>query len=175
MGGGAFAQAFAPGEPTLHTPRMSPDEYERVKKVYSEKMQTCLPDIKVTVLTEAPEKTDYGDIDIFIATEQHVDWADLATQLGAAGVICHSSKKATMAVPKDASEKLGSAVVYKHHHGISKRDCTSGTSSEEYAQVDIEIVSPDLLDWHTFYSSYGDMAGLIGHIVTQLGFTGKSA
>ncbi len=171
MGGGAFLQAYAQGEPTLHTPRMSPEDYQRLKAKYLEKLQVLFPGSKVAALTEAPEKTDYGDIDIFIATERTVDLAELASAIGAAGVICRSGKTATLGVHKDGTEKEGPAVVYKVKNGqISSSEITT----EEYAQIDIGILSPEMLEWHTFYSSYGDMIGLLGHIVTQLGFTGKS-
>ena len=176
MGGGAFAQAVAQGEPTLHTSRISTDDYIRIKNATISKLQAYFPTGKVVCLTEAPEKADYGDIDIFVALAQQVNFIDVANHLGATGVICHSSGKVqscALGVRKDGMASTHSAVVYKHAHesSIRKGQPSTTVTTEEYAQIDVEIIPPELLEWHTFYSSYGDMVGLLGHIVTNLGFT----
>jgi hypothetical protein len=66
-------------------------------------------------------------------------------------------------------------MVYSHvsdnNNNSRKAEASTTVTDEEYAQIDIEKVKPELLEWHTFYSSYGDMLGLLGHIVTHLGFT----
>ncbi|KAK3707659.1 hypothetical protein LTR37_012007 [Vermiconidia calcicola] len=177
MGGGAFMQASAQGEPTLNTPRMSPGEYRTLKQHYLTKLQQYFPTGKVVCLTEAPEKTDYGDIDIFVAVDKRVNFIDVANYLGATGVIYHSSKKAqkcTMAVPKDLVPSSRPVVEYKHidMNNDRKPEVSSApVSREEYAQIDVEIVHPELLEWYTFYSSYGDLVGLLGRIVKNLWFT----
>ena len=175
MGGGTFAQAAAPGEPTLNTPRMSPSEYTTVKTIYLSKLQGYLPHAKVACLTEAPEKAHYGDMDLLIAIDERMNFVDLANRIGAVGIVCQSSgrvQKCSLAVRKDGAGSERSVVVYEHVHVNGGRTETfDNITTEEYAQVDIEIVSPELLEWYTFYSSYGDMAGLLGHIVHNLGFT----
>jgi hypothetical protein len=176
MGGGAFAQASAQGEPTLATPRLQPDQYAKLKAIYLKKLQVYFPGAKIACLTEAPEKVDYGDIDIFVAIETRANWVDMANFLGAAGVICHTSgriQKCTLGVPIDGSAHTRPAVVYKHINDSSSRKLqpSSVVTVDDYAQIDIEVLAPDLLEWHRFYSSYGDMVGLLGHIVQNLGFT----
>ena len=176
MGGGAFAHASAEDELTLNTPRMSPDEYRHLKSIYLKRMQDYFPDGKVACLTEAPEKVDYGDMDIFVAIDERVDFVTMARQLGVAGVICRSSgtvQKCTLGVSKDGSTNSRATVVYDQVHGndAARAQLSTAITAEEYAQIDVEIVPSELLDWHTFYSSYGDMAGLLGHIVHNLGFT----
>ncbi|KAK3702468.1 hypothetical protein LTR37_014830 [Vermiconidia calcicola] len=176
MGGGAFMQASAQGEPTLNTPRMSPGKYGTLKQYYLTKLQQYFPAGKVVCLTEAPEKTDYGDIDIFVAFDGRVNFIDVANYLGATGVIYHSSgkvQKCTIAVPKDLVPSSRPVVVYKHIdiNRDRKPEVSAPISREEYAQIDVEIVHPELLEWYTFYSSYGDLVGLLGRIVKNLGFT----
>jgi hypothetical protein len=52
---------------------MSPDEYATLKASYLAKIQKHLPDASVACLIEAPEKVDYGDMDMLIASEEKVD------------------------------------------------------------------------------------------------------
>ncbi|KAK5137776.1 hypothetical protein LTR08_007348 [Meristemomyces frigidus] len=177
MGGGAFAQASAPGEPTLSTPRMSPEMYSKLKAVYLERLRTFFPPMtQLSSLTEAPEKQSYGDMDLLVALDTRISFIDLANHLGAVGIICHSNQKATLAVPRDGSRNTKPALVYKFIYANNSSTNTAPPSTPplsevEYAQLDIELVSPHLYPWHTFYASYGDLAGLLGHIVHALGFT----
>lgn len=43
MGGTAFTQAAATGQPTLRTPRMSPEDYARLKTKYAEELRQYFP------------------------------------------------------------------------------------------------------------------------------------
>lgn len=175
MGGAAFAVAVAEGEPTLRTPRMSPETYRLLKEILVKKLQAYFPTGKVVPLIEAPEKEDYGDLDIFVALDETPDFLALAAYLGAAGMIYHDPTKATFAVPRDGTASKYPCVLYRDTNTIgnaSKVEPARSSSIDEFAQLDVAIVAPDLLDWYTFYSSYSDMNGLLGHIVTQLGFTG---
>ena len=173
MGGGAFAHAVAPSEPTLNTPRMSPQEYANIKLIYLKRLQDYFSGCRVVCLTEAPEKADYGDMDLFVAFDQIVNFVDMANHLGAVGVICHGSSKFTLGVPKTNVPNSRPVVVYKHVHGNRAQnfDRSTAATDEEYAQIDVDIIPSQLLDWYTFYSAYGDMAGLLGHIVRNFGFT----
>lgn len=74
---------------------------------------------------------------------------------------------------RDVRASATPCVLYKDTHTQKNHSESEKppASTEEFAQVDVAIVSPNLLDWYAFYSSYSDMAGLLGHIVTHLGFT----
>ena len=176
MGGGAFAHAAAQGEPTLTTPRLMLDQYAKLKVIYLKKLRDYFPDTSITCLTEAPEKADYGDMDILIAIDQKVNFIDMGNSVGAAGIICHSgggTQKCTLGVPIDGSAHTRPAVTYKHINEKPGRkiEPSSTTTVDDYAQIDVAVIQPSILDWYTFYSSYGDMAGLLGHIIHYLGFT----
>lgn len=171
MGGGAFAKAAAEGQPTLTTRRMSSSEYRLLKIKTIPRLQDYFSGCAVSSLIEAPEKPDYGDIDFIIATDQLVNNLDLAKRLGARGVICHSSndgkyQSCNLAVPIDGSKSEQPTVWYKTSNKPSAH-----TTKEVFAQIDVAIIPPELFDWHLFYSSYGDMAGLLGKFVHYWGFT----
>lgn len=173
MGGSAFAQASAPGAPTLNTPRMSPEEYERLKCFWTQRLQAYFPDAKIQGLREAPEKESYGDIDMFVVTEQRVDFVAMAQHLGAKGVIIRSGglvQKCSLAVFRDAYLQSITTIVYKLLDAKDPQP-TGTVTTEEYAQIDIEVLEPQLVEWHVFYSSYSDLAGMLGRIVTNLGFS----
>lgn len=176
MGGGAFKHASCPGEPTLTTPRLKPEQYAKLKDIYLKKLRDYFPSATIACLTEAPEKEDYGDMDILVAMDQRANCKAMATFLGAAGIICHSggqTQKCTLGVPIDGSPHTRPVVVYKHIDDKpgQRVQMSATTSVDEYAQIDVAIIRPDVLEWYSFYSSYGDMAGLLGHIVHNLGFT----
>ncbi|KAK4501650.1 hypothetical protein PRZ48_007459 [Zasmidium cellare] len=176
MGGSAFAQAAAPGQPTLHTPRMTPAEYANLKAIYLFRLQKQFPGKTVSVLIEAPEKTSYGDIDLIVEYDEHVDFIDLAGKLGAAGVICSSSGKhqlCSIAVLKDGARCPNETVVYKNvtSNNAKKAQVASSSTVEEYAQIDIQVIGSEDFKWHSFYCSYGDMGGLLGNITRNLGLT----
>lgn len=174
MGGGAFAQAYAKGEPTLKISRLQPEEYQNLKTIYLEKLQAYFPQGTVACLKEAPQKIDYGDIDIFVAIDQRVDFIDLANYLGATGVICYHGAghpRCTIGVTLDGGTYTRPTVLYKSVHEGESGLLSSTVTVDDYAQIDIEIIPPELCEWHSFYSSYSDMAGLLGHVVTNLGFS----
>lgn len=172
MGGGAFLQARADDVETRpNTPRMSPDIYRKLKKATLDTLRKYYPGAEVRALIEAPEKVDYGDLDICIAQEEQIDFTQLANHLGAAGLLIHNAAKATLAIDRDGNCEDCKCVIYRHGYDKSP-DAALPPSTAEYAQLDIEVLSPNILGWHTFYSSYGDLAGLLGRIVNPLGFTG---
>ena len=178
MGGGAFRNAASPGQPTLNTPRMTPAEYQRLKNIYLAKVQAYFADshAKVAILREAPEKVDYGDIDLFVGLDEDVEFLRLANEMGARGLIIHSTgavQNCTVGVPKDESSRERPAVLYQttQSNSSSRSPSPAEVTPEDYAQIDITIIPTDLVDWHTFYSAYGDLNGLLGHIITNLGFT----
>ncbi|KAI6901768.1 hypothetical protein KC318_g8053 [Hortaea werneckii] len=178
MGGSAFALASAEGHPRLQTPRMTPEVYHGLKVIYTNRLRSCFTDCtKIATLTEAPEKSDYGDIDFIISfpkkpASSAPNWSALANGIGAAGFIWHGPKTASFAVPQDGSMHPEPAIRY-HLQSDNPQDLyrSDQTPNTLYAQIDLELVENELFDWHTFYASYGDMSSLLGHIVRNLGFT----
>lgn len=171
MGGGAFLQAAAPGEPTLNISRLSATVYARLKDVYLEKLEKYFATHEVHCPIAAPEKADHGDVDIIASREGTVDFLHLANAVGASAIIQHSLSKCTLGVPKDGSSSSKPAVAYTHCYAHGKDQPSSTTTEEGFAQVDIELVPPHLFEWSAFHASYGDMGSMIGYMVHHLGFT----
>lgn len=178
MGGGAFLNAHACGQPTLNIQRMSREDYSRLKALHKDLLSNIFAVDKVVSLIEAPEKQDYGDIDFLIATEDVPDWKHVANMIGAKGLIDRGGPNAhlcSLAVRLDGTAQASGVVTYVDNTGSHIAGTHVASSSrlteEVYAQVDLQIIPSHLFEWHVFYSSYSDMAGLLGHIVTHLGFT----
>lgn len=169
MGGKAFSQAVAPGKPTLKVVRLSPTVYDALKKRCIKDLKELYPNSRVGALTEAPEKKDYGDIDLYFATAGDHDPLTMAVQLSAAGfIVDKSNSKYSMAVLVNGEPSL-STVRYTH---VDKGGAKASTceTEETYAQVDIDVVPMDRLDYFLFHSSYSDMGVMLGHILRPLGF-----
>jgi hypothetical protein len=147
---------------------MSPDTYERLKTVYLQRLKDYFPGCAVNILIEAPEKADYGDIDFMIASDQPFDIMHLASAVGAAGFLSCGGLH-MLAVPVDGNKHSRQPVRYMELKNTAER--SEQLSEDTYAQIDIGLVKPELFAWHSFYSSYGDMSGLLGQIMHNLGFT----
>ncbi|KAK1811485.1 hypothetical protein LTR12_014131 [Friedmanniomyces endolithicus] len=172
MGGSAFAAASAQGEPTLNTPRLTQEDYARLKAILKTSLQSFFgPKNKLDTLSEAPEKDNFGDIDFIVARDEPTDWLALATSTGAAGLIAHHPRMRSLAVPIAGTGSTRPPVSYKP---IPPQKLNTSpmpaTTVERFAQVDIETVPTALYPWRTFYSSYGDLSSILGHILRPLGF-----
>lgn len=156
MGGGAFKQAVATGQPTLNTPRMTPSEYVLLKEIYTARIQAYFSgSAKVAVLKEAPEKPSYGDLDMFVGSDDEIDMLDLANAIGATGVIIRGPGKCSVGVPKDGSPSPQPTVLYEMVNANGSGSSTPGNlTEEEYAQIDIGVIPIEQVEWHIFYSAY---------------------
>ncbi|KAK0934727.1 hypothetical protein LTR29_013658 [Friedmanniomyces endolithicus] len=172
MGGCAFAAASAHGEPTLNTPRLSQEDYARLKDTLKTSLHSFFgPKTKLDTLSEAPDKQDYGDIDFIVARDEPTDWLALATSIGAAGLIAHHPRMRSLAVPIADTGSTRPPVSYNPIPPQKlKTSPMPATTIEQYAQIDIETVPTALYPWRTFYSSYGDLSSILGHILRPVGF-----
>jgi hypothetical protein len=76
-------RSVAEGHPSLDTPRMDAKTYQDLKHNYIQLLSTLFPNaLSIDAAKEAPEKTDFGDIDIIIIDDGEVDWAKVAAELG---------------------------------------------------------------------------------------------
>ncbi|KAF2718976.1 hypothetical protein K431DRAFT_314484 [Polychaeton citri CBS 116435] len=174
MGGDAFAQAVSQSEdhPTLHTPRMDPATYTSLRDTYTQKLVSCLPSARVLPYKEAPEKTDYGDIDYLVATSDAVNFSELAQHIGAAAYLPRGTNTASFAVRHDGhvgSEPTRYTQIASDRPNA--RQPSKTVTLELYAQVDLAVASLDEADWRMFMASYSDLSGIIGNIIRNVGFT----
>lgn len=167
--------ARADGHPTLQTPRMSPKEYNMHKESITQSLSAYFGPENIICHTEAPGKTDHGDIDIDISYSDAIDWAKVAHAIGAAAYLdrgSEKSQKCSFAMRLDGQPSAHPPICYtfsKINDRLNQK--TSPDISEEaYVQVDLEKNSPELKAWTAFYGSYGDLAGMLGNSVTNFGF-----
>ena len=176
MGGNVFMHCAAEGHPSLKTPRMDPKTYHTLKEQYTQLLWTSLPNSRsIATAIEAPEKPDYGDIDIIIISDHDVDWAKVAAEVGAVAWVNRGTDdkpNCSLAVHIDGSRSIHPPVKYiqtSDNHPLQLKP-SKEVGDQDYAQIDIVKIGTVLADWTGFYSSYGDLAGMLGRVVTNFGF-----
>ena len=165
----------AEGHPSLDGPRMDPKTYQILKEQYIKLLWTCLPNSRsIATAIEAPEKPDFGDIDIVVISDEEVDWAKVAAEAGAVAWVNRGTDEkpsCSLAVYLDGSRSTHPPVKYiltSGNHPLQLKP--SPEVDDIYAQIDLMRIGTALEDWTGFYSSYGDLAGILGRIVTNFGF-----
>jgi hypothetical protein len=148
---------------SLHTPRMPPHVYRRTRDWYISRLGAHFSWARSP--TEAPEKTDHGDVDVTACAERgepiadllgHRDkWPDVAALLGQALGAVH-------AVPeRGATFQAHFAVPWKV--ALGEEDDGHGAAGlpegkEAYIQLDLTTyVSGPTAEWSIFKHSNGDM------------------
>ena len=166
----------AEDHPSLRTPRMVPKTYQTLKQQYIKLLWNLLPDSRsIATAIEAPEKPDFGDIDIIIISDDDVDWAKVAAEVGAVAWVNRGTDDkpaCSLAVHLDGSPSTQPPVKYiltSGNHPLQLKPSPE-VDEKDYAQVDLVKIGSVLEDWTSFYSSYGDLAGMLGRIVTNFGF-----
>ena len=176
MGGNVFLSCVAEGHLTLETPRMAPETYQSLKHKYVQLLSTYFPKAeRIATAIEAPEKADFGDIDIIIIDDGEVDWADVAAELGAAAWVnrgTDAKPACSLAVHIDGSQSEHPPVKYvlTTANDPMRRKPSLEKDERKYAQIDLVKIGSDLRDWTVLYSAYGDLAGILGMAVTNFGF-----
>jgi hypothetical protein len=154
MGGSAFLQLL----PTAAFPRLPPEVYYSLKPRLLLRIQNLYT--HVAVPAEAPEKSDYGDLDFVVYGPRNI-----------------GGSNERLAGPKDVQE------------AISATHCIQGTTSnfsvpipeeewereeheERYCQVDVHVCE-DKGDWErvVFFHGYGDLGMILGLMARHNGFS----
>lgn len=143
MGGHAF--------PDLIVPRMEPQIYEKVKHAALEVLSRRYPN--VVSMSEAPEKADYGDVDLLIELPSSTPFPaqQVAIDLGAER--CKENNPT-------------------YCFAIPLNDAT--TKSKVFAQVDVQRCLPGDLQWTLFLLGHGDLSSILGTFNYGYGFTMKN-
>lgn len=173
MGGSAFLNARAEGHPTIQIVRLNLEDYTRFKHDLIQRLSASFVWDNIIDCVEAPGKTDFGDIDINISHEGIIDWADVASTIGATAYLnrgSEKSQKCSFALRLDGQPCFYPPICYTLCKSNDSLQTPSELTKDAYFQLDLEIVSPDLKDWTAFYGSYGDLVGILGNAVTNFGF-----
>lgn len=146
MGGNAFKTVL----PDAQFPRMRTAVYQALKTRLTLRLRELYE--HVTVLHEAPEKQDHGDVDFVVCqpltTLQH---EDIRAALGAVECI--------------ATDSIS-------NFAIRSVDYDENAALHDFYQVDVQVCS-DYDDWErtVFFSSYGDVGMILGLIARPLGLS----
>jgi hypothetical protein len=176
MGGNVFMRSVAEGHPSLDTPRMDAKTYQDLKHKFTKLLSTLFPNaLSIDAAKEAPGKTDFGDIDIIIIDDGEVDWAKVAAGLGVVAWVnrgTDTKPACSLAVHLDGSRSESPPVKYvlATANDPLQRTVSSVIDPKSYAQIDLVKLPSALQDWTVLYSSYGDLAGILGMVVTNFGF-----
>lgn len=168
--------SVAVGHPSLNTPRMDAETYKHRKDQYIELLWKSFPNAKsIGTGSDAPGKTDFGDIDVIVIDDGEVDWAKVATELGAVAWVnrgTDTKPACSLAVYLDGSSSTLPPVKYVLSTKIDplQREVSSEVDVKSYTQLDINKIGSALKDWTMFSSSWGDLAGILGMVVTNFGF-----
>lgn len=155
---------------------MSLEKYNELKHIYVQRLLSHFTNAKsVETATEAPGKKDFGDIDILIFDDGAVDWAAVASHLGAHAYINRGNEgmpACSLAVRLDGEKSTKSPVQYVL---TSQNDPLQRRPSEiidegHFAQIDLNKFPTQQYAWAMFASSYGDLAGILGMAITNFGF-----
>lgn len=176
MGGHVFHSAAANGQPTLQTPRMPLEKYNELKQIYFQRLSSYFTNAKsIETAIEAPEKKDFGDIDILIFDDGPVDWAAVASHIGAYAYINRGNADmpaCSLAVRLDGEKSPKPPVQYTltSQSDPLQRKPSEIIDEEIFAQIDLNKFTTQAYDWTMFTSSYGDLVGIIGMAITNFGF-----
>ncbi|ETS86839.1 hypothetical protein PFICI_00667 [Pestalotiopsis fici W106-1] len=172
MGG----QAFTKGPDGLYTPRMPRDIYEHVR----DHCHALLRELFVMVATpiEGPGKSDFGDIDIFVAVKKEDYFgASAASNLpGAAEKLPFGTIAALFGAERKFQERDNVAmfaIPWPNHLPEGVKDTVDTTSDKlRFIQVDIHIC-PTIqnLEWFLFKHAHGDLWNLLGSTIRPFGLT----
>ncbi|KAH8168836.1 hypothetical protein LIA77_10962 [Sarocladium implicatum] len=150
--------AFSSGPDPLHTPRMPPNVYERIKA----QCQAALRELFVCVASpiDGPGKHDYGDVDILVAWPKH-EYGDTLAALEAVKIAL-AARRAILGIGQVSSNF---AVRWP------EKDSRPG-QPETFVQVDVRICDTlDHLYWMLFKHAHGDIWNILGSTIRPYGLT----
>ncbi|KAI0418542.1 hypothetical protein F5X98DRAFT_373690 [Xylaria grammica] len=178
--------AFASGPNPVFTPRMRPEVYYAVRDRCQEKLRELF--VAVATPIEGPAKTDFGDIDLFVAWSRHdvfpplesVPFGDspespqeaISRALGAIQWKSDNSHTMTMAIPWPGDFPFGGTEAQITEQNIDEDERSAKDPKPTGIQVDIHICKTlDYLQWMLFKQAHGDLWNLLGSTIRPFGLT----
>ncbi|KAI4594671.1 hypothetical protein KJ359_007763 [Pestalotiopsis sp. 9143b] len=168
--------AFSKGPDPLYTPRMPRDVYEYVR----DHCHALLRELFVVVATpiDGPGKSDFGDIDIFVAVkrEDYFGASAASNFPGAADKWPFGAIEALLGAERRYQERDSIAMLAipwpTRLPGGVQDVADTPNDKPRFIQVDIHIC-PTLenLEWFLFKHAHGDLWNLLGSIIRPYGLT----
>lgn len=159
MGGDAFSS----GPGILHTPRMPKAVYLHVKQKYHDILLQYFT--TVTTPMEAPEKTDYGDVDYVVSIPKD-DYKGPETLMAAFGAVSRRpGPTSSFAIPWPESVD-GDPV---HENATDEPN----DPRSKFIQIDVAIYhnGDEYYEWEVFHKSHGDLWNMLGSTIRKFGLT----
>lgn len=145
MGGQAFLELG------VIIPRMEPNIYEKVKHAVLRIVSRSHE--RVAVMPEAPDKSDFGDVDLVLESA------------------CTSSASSPI---KNLARDLDARHIKENHPGYSLAVPRPDSEDGALAQVDLLVCPPGFLEWSLFLHGYGDLGQILGAMNHGCGFTSNN-
>lgn len=168
MGGNAFKAIVPHG----HFPRMPPPVYNALKTALIPPLKSVYS--RVVVAREAPEKADYGDLDIVVSgPREGLTHAAVKEALRAAhSVPMPGPRISNFAIAMEAFEDVANACKTCAAAGEGPAEFASDVNGSVFFQVDVNVCADDVqLERTVFYSSYGDLGLMLGLLVQTAGLS----
>ncbi|EIW59501.1 uncharacterized protein TRAVEDRAFT_71548 [Trametes versicolor FP-101664 SS1] len=168
MGGNAFKAIVPHG----HFPRMPPPVYNALKTALIPPLKSVYS--RVVVAREAPEKADYGDLDIVVSGPRDgLTHAAVKDALRAAhSVPMPGPRISNFAIAMDAFEDVANACKTCAAAGKGPAEFAGDAEGGVFFQVDVNVCADDVqLERTMFYSSYGDLGLMLGLLVQTAGLS----
>lgn len=154
MGGSVFAHEPNP----LDTPRMPPSVFHAMSQRCKEKLRHLF--LCVACPIEAPGKTNFGDIDIFVAWPTSPSQADMPE-------LEHNRDTIQKSLGAQHVKTNGNIA----HYAVPWPEDLAG-NPKTHIQVDVTVTkSPEEMQWLLFKHAHGDLWSLLGSIIRPYGLT----
>lgn len=168
MGGNAFKAIVPHG----YFPRMPPPVYNALKTALIPPLKSIYS--RVVVAREAPEKADYGDLDIVVSGPRDgLTHAAVKDALRAAhSVPMPGPRISNFAIAMDAFEDVANVWKSCAATGEGAAESAGTPDGSVYFQVDVNVCADDVqLERTVFYSSYGDLGLMLGLLAQTAGLS----
>ena len=166
--------AFADESPPLYTPRMPPAVYSYARDHLLSTLRSFYAQAECPI--EAPDKSDYGDIDILVAEPLHVFDSDHI--FAAIRAVKHKkpagSQTSHFAIPwPKLPQKLPAKDAAADAASTNNDDDDDDDDDDEakYIQLDLHLCQPSSFQWELFHQAHGDLWSIIGSHIRRLGLT----
>jgi hypothetical protein len=157
MGGNAFKEIIS----NAVFPRMNPAQYKALQTRCIEGLRGLYA--QVTVAREAPEKKDYGDLDILVVLPSTKDKTALPKAEEVAKAMGADYWQEAFPQSNFAIRDLEAEVA------LAEGGVTEGERKKVYRQVDVNVIPEEDWEMQNFWFAYGDLGMVLGLIARSNG------
>ncbi|CZT41928.1 uncharacterized protein RSE6_01745 [Rhynchosporium secalis] len=165
MGGSAFSDLF--------TPRMPPHIYNLILSQTTIKLRQHFTHVSSPI--EAPEKADFGDIDIVCHGPLTTSYNPLVTPRKMVTETLAEVLEAKLCVVGQPTQAMNFAIPWPLEHVSATSPLGENSTpvhGEKFIQLDIHIfLALKEFNWELFHSAHGDLWNILGSTIRRFGLT----